>query len=138
MKRAAIYARVSTNNGQDPEVQLAEIREFCMRREWTTVKEYVDKGISGSKERRPALDNLLADCRRRAVDCVVVYRYDRFARSLRQSASKLSSAGRCSFAPLIPLLTYSFTVVQFRRMQNWRISANCTSGSCPLFVLTLA
>src|SRR5258705_1793763 len=46
-----------------------------MRRECTTVKEYVDKGISGAKERRPALDNLLADCRRRAVDCVVVYRY---------------------------------------------------------------
>ena len=89
MKRAAIYARVSTNNGQDPEVQLAEIREFCMRREWTTVKEYVDKGISGAKERRPALDNLLVDCRRRAVDCVVVYRYDRFARSLRQLVNAL-------------------------------------------------
>jgi len=89
VKRAAIYARVSTNNGQDPEVQLAEIREFCLRREWTTVKEYVDKGISGAKERRPALDNLLADCRRRAVDCVVVYRYDRFARSLRQLVNAL-------------------------------------------------
>ena len=89
MKRAAIYARVSTNNGQDPEVQLAEIREFCMRREWTTVQEYVDKGISGPKDRRPALDNLLADCRRRAVDCVVVYRYDRFARSLRQLVNAL-------------------------------------------------
>jgi DNA invertase Pin-like site-specific DNA recombinase len=89
VKRAAIYARVSTNNGQDPEVQLAEIRQFCMRREWTTVKEYVDKGISGAKERRPALDNLLADCRRRAVDCVVVYRYDRFARSLRQLVNAL-------------------------------------------------
>src|SRR6478672_12438940 len=60
-----------------------------MRREWTTVKEYVDKGISGAKERRPALDNLLADCRRRAVDCVVVYRYDRFARSLRQLVNAL-------------------------------------------------
>jgi DNA invertase Pin-like site-specific DNA recombinase len=89
MKRAGIYARVSTNNGQDPEVQLAEIRQFCKRRDWTTVQEYVDKGISGAKERRPALDNLLADCRRRAVDCVVVYRYDRFARSLRQLVNAL-------------------------------------------------
>jgi len=89
VKRAAIYARVSTNNGQDPEVQLAEIREFCIRRDWATVREYVDKGISGAKERRPALDNLLADCRRRAVDCVVVYRYDRFARSLRQLVNAL-------------------------------------------------
>jgi DNA invertase Pin-like site-specific DNA recombinase len=80
---------VSTNNGQDPEVQLAEIRQFCNRRDWTTVQEYVDKGISGSKERRPALDKLLADCRKRAVDCVVVYRYDRFARSLRQLVNAL-------------------------------------------------
>jgi len=89
VKRAAIYARVSTNNGQDPEVQLAEIRQFCVHRDWTTIREYVDKGISGAKERRPALDNLLADCRRRAVDCVVVYRYDRFARSLRQLVNAL-------------------------------------------------
>ncbi len=89
MKRAGIYARVSTNNGQDPEVQLAEIRQFCKRRDWTTVQEYVDKGISGSKEHRPALDKLLADCRKRAVDCVVVYRYDRFARSLRQLVNAL-------------------------------------------------
>ena len=89
IKRAAIYARVSTNNGQDPEVQLAEIRQFCMHREWTIAKEYVDKGISGSKEHRPALDTLLADCRKRAVDCVVVYRYDRFARSLRQLVNAL-------------------------------------------------
>jgi len=89
MKRAGIYARVSTNNGQDPEVQLAEIRQFCNRRDWKTVQEYVDKGISGSTERRPALDKLLADCRKRAVDCVVVYRYDRFARSLRQLVNAL-------------------------------------------------
>jgi hypothetical protein len=44
----------------------------------------VDKGISGSRERRPALDQLMAICRKRLVDAVVVYRYDRFARSLRQ------------------------------------------------------
>jgi DNA invertase Pin-like site-specific DNA recombinase len=89
MKRAAIYARVSTNNGQNPEMQLGEVRQYCSRREWQVVHEYVDKGISGSKERRPALDQLLADCRRRAVDCVVVYRYDRFARSLRQLVNAL-------------------------------------------------
>lgn len=51
--------------------------------------EYVDKGISGSRERRPALDKLLADCRKRLVDAVVVYRYDRFARSLRQLVNAL-------------------------------------------------
>lgn len=89
MKRAAIYARVSTNNGQNPEMQLEDVRQYCARREMTIVREYVDKGISGAKERRPAPDQLLTDCRKRAVDCVVVYRYDRFARSLRQLVNAL-------------------------------------------------
>jgi len=88
--RAALYARVSTNNGQNPEMQLAEMRVFCDRRGWQVAGEYVDQGISGSKERRPALDRLLADCRRRRVDAVVVYRYDRFARSLRQLVNALA------------------------------------------------
>jgi DNA invertase Pin-like site-specific DNA recombinase len=88
--RAAVYARISTlNHGQDPEVQLGEIREFCKRRGFSIAHEYVDRGISGSRERRPALDRLLDDCRRRLVDAVVVYRYDRFARSLRQLVNSL-------------------------------------------------
>jgi DNA invertase Pin-like site-specific DNA recombinase len=89
MTRAAIYARVSTHRGQNPEVQLEEVRAYCRRRGWEMVGEYVDEGISGSKEHRPALDRLLADCRRRRVDTVVVYRYDRFARSLRQLVNAL-------------------------------------------------
>jgi DNA invertase Pin-like site-specific DNA recombinase len=87
--RAAIYARVSTNNGQDPTVQTRELREYCQRRGWEIAGEYVDAGISGAKERRPQLDALLAACRKRAVDAVVVYRYDRFARSLRQLVNAL-------------------------------------------------
>lgn len=89
MNRAAIYARVSTNNGQNPEMQLDEVRRYCSRREWQVVHEYMDRGFSGSKEHRPALDRLIADCRKRTVDCVVVYRYDRFARSLRQLVNAL-------------------------------------------------
>jgi DNA invertase Pin-like site-specific DNA recombinase len=89
MKRAAIYARVSTLNGQNPEMQLAEVRRFCQSRGWEMAGEFVDSGVSGSKERRPALDKLLALCRRRLVDAVVVYRYDRFARSLRQLVNAL-------------------------------------------------
>ena len=78
MKRAALYARVSTNNGhQNPEMQLRELREYCARRGLEIADEYVDNGVSGAKERRPNLDRLLADCRRRSVDAVVVYRYDR-------------------------------------------------------------
>ena len=89
MKRAAIYARVSTHNGQNPEMQLNEVRAYCERRQWAIAGEYVDTGISGSKEHRPALDRLLSDCRKRRVDAVVVYRYDRFARSVRQLVNAL-------------------------------------------------
>ena len=72
MNRATIYARVSTHNGQNPEMQLNEVRAYCERRGWAVAGEYVDTGISGSKERRPALDRLLADCRKRQVNAVVV------------------------------------------------------------------
>jgi DNA invertase Pin-like site-specific DNA recombinase len=89
-KRVALYARVSTlNHGQDPEVQLRELRAYCERRGFEIVDEYVDTGISGSRERRPALDKLITACRKRLVDGVVVYRYDRFARSLRQLVNAL-------------------------------------------------
>src|ERR1017187_4838797 len=87
--RAAIYARVSTNNGQDPHMQTRELREYCERRGLEIEGEYVDAGVSGAKERRPQLDALLAACRKRLVDAVVVYRYDRFARSLRQLVNAL-------------------------------------------------
>jgi DNA invertase Pin-like site-specific DNA recombinase len=81
--RAAIYARVSTtNNGQDPLVQTREIKEYCPRRGWTIAGEYVDVGISGTKERRPELDRLMADAHRRRFDVIVVWRFDRFARSV--------------------------------------------------------
>src|SRR5438132_11674145 len=72
-RKVCLYARASTTNGQDPEVQLRELREFCQRRG----EELVDRGISGSRERRPALDQLMAMCRKRLVDAVMEYRYDR-------------------------------------------------------------
>lgn len=89
MKRAAIYARVSTHNGQNPEMQLSELRAYCEKRGWEAAGEFVDVGVSGAKERRPGLDRLLILCRKRLVDAVVVYRYDRFARSLRQLVNAL-------------------------------------------------
>src|SRR5262249_24675164 len=88
-RKVALYARVSTSNGQDPEVQLRELRESCDRRGFEISQEFVDKGISGSRERRPALDKLMVACRKRLVDALVVYRYDRFARSLRQLVNAL-------------------------------------------------
>lgn len=80
--RAVLYSRVSTLNGQDPEVQSREIREYCERRGWKLLDEYVDAGISGGTERRPQLDRLVADAHRRRFDVVVVWRFDRFARSV--------------------------------------------------------
>lgn len=86
--RVALYARVSTRD-QNCGMQLDEMRAYCTRRGWSVAGEYVDTGISGSRERRPQLDQLLAACRRRQLDAVVVYRYDRFARSLRQLVNAL-------------------------------------------------
>ena len=80
--RVALYARVSTTNGQDPNVQTRELKEYCERRGWEIVGEYVDTGISGAKEKRPELDKLMADAHRRRFDAVVVWKFDRFARSV--------------------------------------------------------
>jgi len=83
-KRVGLYARVSTKtHGQDPETQLIPLREYCQVRGLTIVDEYVDVGISGSKDRRPQLDRLMNDARHRKVDAVIVARFDRFARSTR-------------------------------------------------------
>jgi DNA invertase Pin-like site-specific DNA recombinase len=72
-RRAVLYSRVSTlNHGQDPELQSLEIREYCQRRGWPLVGEYVDVGISGAKERRPQPDRLIADAHRRKFEVVLV------------------------------------------------------------------
>ncbi len=80
--KAAIYARVSTTNGQDPTMQTRELKEYCQRRGWELAGEYVDTGISGAREKRPELDKLMADAHRRRFDAVVVWKFDRFARSV--------------------------------------------------------
>jgi DNA invertase Pin-like site-specific DNA recombinase len=81
MRAAAIYARVSTFD-QEPENQLQELRRYVEARGWTAV-EYVDRGISGSKENRPALDALLRDAKRRKFDVLVCWRLDRLGRNLK-------------------------------------------------------
>ena len=81
--RTAIYARVSTGNGnQHPEMQLREIRSYAKRRGWAVTREYIDEGVSGMKESRPELNKLLADAHLRRFDAVVCWRFDRFARSV--------------------------------------------------------
>jgi len=79
--RAAVYARVSTVD-QEPENQLQEVRRYIQARDWT-VGEYVDRGVSGVKDRRPALDDLVRDARRRRFDVLVCWRLDRLGRNLK-------------------------------------------------------
>src|SRR5271157_2021397 len=82
MPRVALYARVSTAD-QHVEPQLHALHSYAEARGFEIAAEYVDHGVSGARDRRPALDRLLADCRRRKVDAVAVTKLDRLGRSLR-------------------------------------------------------
>jgi DNA invertase Pin-like site-specific DNA recombinase len=77
IRRVALYARVSTLNNQDPEMQLRELREFSERRGWQISDEYIDQGVSGCKESRPALNRLMSDACRRRFDAILVWKIDR-------------------------------------------------------------
>jgi DNA invertase Pin-like site-specific DNA recombinase len=80
---AAIYARVSTlNANQDPSMQTRELKEYCERRGWQVFDCYVDNGVSGKKDSRPQLNRMMQDAHERRFDVVVVWRFDRFARSV--------------------------------------------------------
>ncbi len=90
MKQVVLYARVSTNNGhQDPEMQLVELRDYAVRRGLIVTGEFVDR-VSGSKESRPQLNQLMADAKLRKFDAVIVWKLDRFARSLKQLVNALA------------------------------------------------
>lgn len=84
MKRIALYARISTKqHGQNTETQLIPLREYANSRGLSVYSEYVDAGISGSKDSRPQLDRMMKDAQSRKFDAVLVARFDRFARSTR-------------------------------------------------------
>ena len=96
--RAALYARVSTLNGQDPEMQLRELREYALAavgwsRRNTSTKEY-----PASKESRPALNDLMSDAHRRKFDAVLVWKIDRFGRSLKHLVNSLAELGALGVA----------------------------------------
>jgi DNA invertase Pin-like site-specific DNA recombinase len=91
-KRAAVYARVSTG-GQDPAIQLRELREYCKARGWAIHAEYVDHGVSGGTESRPQLDRMLADGHKRRFDVVVVWKFDRFGLSSLEVPRNLQFSG---------------------------------------------
>ena len=88
--RIALYAGVSTTNGQNPEMQLVEMTEYANRRNFKVVGTYVDEGISGSKESRPELNRNMADAHRRKFDAVLCWKIDRFGRSLKHLVNALA------------------------------------------------
>ena len=95
MKRAAVYVRVSTVD-QHPETQLHDLRQFAGQRGFQIVQEYTDHGFSGTKARRPALDQLMEDARRHKFDVLMVWSIDRLARStkhLLQTLDELNGLG---------------------------------------------
>jgi DNA invertase Pin-like site-specific DNA recombinase len=89
--KVAIYARVSTlHKGQDVDLQLRELRDYCGRRDLDIYSEYVDHGISGSTDSRPQLNRLMADAHQRRFDAVLVWKLDRFGRSLKHLVNALA------------------------------------------------
>ncbi len=86
--RVAIYARVSTLD-QSTDSQLLDLRRYVSERSWQSFKEYCDNGISGTTDSRPALNELMNDARKRKFDGVLVWRFDRFARSTRHLINAL-------------------------------------------------
>ncbi len=91
LTRVAFYSRVSTtNHGQDPELQLRDLRDYAAARGWTVISEYTDLGVSGAKDSRPQLNRLMADSRQRKFDVVLVWKLDRLGRSLRHLINTLA------------------------------------------------
>jgi DNA invertase Pin-like site-specific DNA recombinase len=89
--RVALYARISTaDKGQDVGLQIDELREYASRRNWQIAGVYCDVGVSGSTESRPHFQRIMSDARLRTFDAVVVWKLDRFGRSLKHLVNSLS------------------------------------------------
>jgi DNA invertase Pin-like site-specific DNA recombinase len=86
-KRVAIYARVSTDQ-QEVDLQLHDLREYVRSRDWEAT-EFLDKGVSGRKDSRPGLNAMMLEVRRKRFDVVLVWRFDRFARSTKHLVTAL-------------------------------------------------
>ena len=87
--KVAIYARVSTLD-QHSGMQSDDLQEFCKRREFQLVDSYIDEGVSGSKDSRPELNRLMDDARKRRFDAVVVWKLDRFGRSIKHLVNAIA------------------------------------------------
>jgi DNA invertase Pin-like site-specific DNA recombinase len=95
VKRAALYACVSTSD-QSCETQLLDLRQLAEQRGFTVIEEFIDHGISGIRAKRPGLDRLLADTRRGKFDVLLVWSFDRLARSVRHLVEVLEELSKLS------------------------------------------
>ena len=131
MKKVALYVRVSTHD-QDPAMQLSDLKRYVQQRGFSLYKEYVDVGISGTKVSRPALDALMSAGRKRLFDVVLVWRFDRFARSTKHLVDALHE-----FRSLRILRRYGLTNLDvirkaMRKTCTFQISAYIVDlSACP-------
>ena len=124
--------RMPVHQGQDPEMQTRELREYCERRGWTVAGEYVDKRISGAKDRWSELDRLMADAHKRRFDVVAVWRFDRFARSVSHLLRALDTfrvLGIDFVSPLALLCMFHCTMLR-RFRPACRKVINTSNGFC--------
>jgi len=84
-----LWQSVNHSKGQDVNLQLRDLRNYAQARGWKIFKEYIDNGVSGRKDKRPALDQLMNDARKKRFDAVLVWRFDRFARSTKHLVTSL-------------------------------------------------
>ena len=135
-RRVALYARVSTRNGQSPENQIQALCEVASRKGWQIVDQYVDHGVSGAKgrDKRPEFDRLLKDATRRKFDVLMVWSVDRLGRSLQdlvlflgeihangvdlylhvQGVDTTTPAGRALFQMLAVFAEFERSIIQER------------------------
>lgn len=87
-KRVLIYSRVSTTD-QNPQIQVSELKQYCVARQWSVLEEITDLGFTGANDKRPGLQRLLALAKSRKIDVVVVVKLDRLFRSLKHLITTL-------------------------------------------------
>ncbi len=125
--KVGIYARVSTKD-QEPLNQLLELRRYTEARGWTIIEEFVDHGVSGAKDSRPAFNRLMDAARKRKIDLVLVSRLDRLGRSVKHLLATLEEfrslgVSFCSLAENVAtdtsmgrlVLTFIGAIAEFER-----------------------
>src|SRR5579864_9645238 len=129
-KTVALYARVRTLD-QNCDLQLADLRRYASQR-FSRAYEYVDQGVSGAQRRRPALDNLMHDATKRMFDVVLVWKFDRFARSLKHLMDSLEEFGTLGI-DFVSFTAKARDVATKDRTLTRRSCVTCATGSSSTF-----